>query len=120
MFALIFDLKQALRSLTKAPLFTAAAALTLGLGIGLDSAMLAVFDRLLLRPLPFEELDTLVGVYEADTKLGWTQNVVSSCPIPGGWATWPLCWCCYSLDPACCSNFSIRLLLTGPMTPSCI
>ncbi|MBW1881644.1 MAG: ABC transporter permease, partial [Deltaproteobacteria bacterium] len=78
MFALLYDLRQALRSLAKAPLFTVAATLTLALGIGLDSAMLTVFDRLLLRPLPFGDLETLVGVYEADTQLGWTHNVVSA------------------------------------------
>ena len=78
MSGLLIDLKHAWRGLAKAPLFTAAVALTLALGIGLDSAMLAVFDRLLLRPLPFEDLDTLVGVYEADTQLGWTNNVLSA------------------------------------------
>jgi len=78
MSTLLNDLKQAFRSLANAPLFTLAAALTLALGIGVDSAMLAVFDRLLLRPLPFEDLETLVGVYEADTELGWTHNVVSA------------------------------------------
>jgi predicted permease len=78
MLSLISEMKQAWRGLAKAPLFMMAAVLTLALGIGLDSAMLAVFDRLLLRPLPLEDLDTLVGVYEGDSKLGWTRNVISA------------------------------------------
>ena len=78
MVAPLHDLKHAWRSLAKTPGFTAAVAVTLALGIGLDADMLAVFDRLLLRPLPFEELDRLVGVYEADTQLGWTNNVLSA------------------------------------------
>ena len=74
----LVDLRQAVRGLLRTPLFTATVSLTLALGIGLDSAMLAVFDRLLLRPLPLENLDGLVGVYEADEKLGWTNNILSA------------------------------------------
>jgi putative ABC transport system permease protein len=47
------DLRYALRSLVRARSFTAAAVLTLALGIGTTTVVYAVVDALLLRPLPF-------------------------------------------------------------------
>lgn len=46
------DLRVALRNLGRRPLFAAAAILTLSLGIGMTTAMFAVVDAVLLRPLP--------------------------------------------------------------------
>lgn len=45
-----FELKQALRSLRRTPGFLLVTALTLGVGIGANAAMLGLFDVLLLRP----------------------------------------------------------------------
>jgi predicted permease len=69
--------KLATRGLLRSPGFTFAAVTTLAVGIGLNSAMLAVFDQLLLRPLPFDGLDSLVAVYDADPKTGWTTNALN-------------------------------------------
>src|SRR4029453_4621401 len=54
------DLTFALRQLRRAPGFTLVAAITLALGIGANSAIFALVDATLLRPLPFEHPDRLV------------------------------------------------------------
>ena len=50
METLLQDLRYAARSLTRSPALTIAAVLTLGLGIGANSAMFGVIDRLFFRP----------------------------------------------------------------------
>ena len=58
------DVTVALRQLKASPAFTVVAVLTLALGIGANSAMFAVADATLLRPLPFPGADRLVSVAE--------------------------------------------------------
>jgi putative ABC transport system permease protein len=62
------DVKFAIRQLKAAPAFTAVAALTLALGIGANSAMFALADATLLRPLPFPQANRLVMVWERNTQ----------------------------------------------------
>ena len=57
------DLKFAIRWLTRSPGFSAVAILSLGLGIGVNTALFAVVDALLLRPLPVREPSRLVDIY---------------------------------------------------------
>jgi putative ABC transport system permease protein len=58
------DLKYALRTLARAPAFTAAATLALALGIGGSSAMFSVLDSVVLRPLAVPHAEQLVRLYE--------------------------------------------------------
>ena len=58
------DVRFALRQLTRSPGFTSVAALTLALGIGANSAIFALADATLLRPLPFSDADRLVMLHE--------------------------------------------------------
>ena len=57
------DLRYGLRMLARSPLFTAAALLTLALGIGANTAIFGVIDSILIRPLSYPHAEALVGVW---------------------------------------------------------
>ncbi|UCD25361.1 MAG: ABC transporter permease, partial [Gemmatimonadota bacterium] len=63
------DLRIALRMLRRKTGFTAAAILTLGLGIGANTTIFSLVDGILLRPLPYPDADRLVGVYRIDPEV---------------------------------------------------
>src|SRR5690349_4808375 len=60
--ALVRDARYALRRLRKTPAFTAAALLTLALGIAANTAMFAVIDSILIRPLSYPHAEALVSI----------------------------------------------------------
>src|SRR5689334_15807923 len=64
MDTLIQNLRYALRTLARNPLFTAVTILTMALGIGANLAIFAVVNAVLLRPLPFPKPDQLVRVFD--------------------------------------------------------
>lgn len=77
--ALRQDLRHALRLLRRDPGFATAAVLTLGLGIGVTTAIFTVVDTVLFRALPFPEPDRLVVVWETDRASG-TRHEPASWP----------------------------------------
>jgi len=60
---LIRDVRHAMRRLRKTPAFTAAALLTLALAIGANTAIFAVIDSILIKPLPYPHAEALIGVW---------------------------------------------------------
>lgn len=61
---LLGDVRRAARALLRAPTLSAVVVLTLGVGIGAAALVFTLVDGVLLRPLPFEEPDRLVQVWD--------------------------------------------------------
>jgi predicted permease len=66
----INDFRYAVRTLLKAPGFTATALLTIAICLGANLAIFAVINSVLLRPLPFPNADQLVTIYNTYPKAG--------------------------------------------------
>src|SRR5688572_15112053 len=60
------DLKYAVRTLTRAPGFSALAVLTLAFAIGANTAVFSVADAVLFRPLPYRAADEVLIVQMSD------------------------------------------------------
>jgi len=61
---LLPDLRFALRTYARQPLFTLIAILSLALGIGANTAIFTIVDQLMLRRLPIRDPDSLVMLYQ--------------------------------------------------------
>lgn len=71
---LVQDVRHAIRQLRNAKWFTASAALTLALGIGASTAIFAVLDAVVLRPLPFAQPDRLMAFRSIDRRGGFLTD----------------------------------------------
>lgn len=76
---IVQDLRYAVRTLRKTPGFTMVVILTLALGIGVNTAIFSLVDRLILRPLPYPESERLVTLYFRN---GWFPSPYSSLSYP--------------------------------------
>ena len=74
------DIRQALRLMSEHKAFSAGVLLTLGLGIGANTAMFSIVHGVLLRPLPYAEPEQLMRVSEehpGGTPARWAQTLLS-------------------------------------------
>ena len=71
------DLRYALRTLRKQPIFSLVAILTLTLGIGANTAIFSLLYQALLRPLPYPAANRLVFVWNTYALMGLPQASVS-------------------------------------------
>ncbi|HEU4473274.1 MAG TPA: ABC transporter permease [Gemmatimonadales bacterium] len=78
MGALSADLRLAVRRLRRSAGFTAAAVLTLALGIGANTAFFSLADAALLRPLPYPTAGRLVMLWERQAAAGKERERASA------------------------------------------
>jgi hypothetical protein len=75
---LVGELRHAARRLRRSPGFTAAAVLTLALGIGANTLLFSLADAALLRPLPYVTADRLMMLWETQPGAGKARERVSA------------------------------------------
>ena len=77
MESLLGDIRYALRNLLRRPGFTLIAVITLAVGIGANTAIFSAIHALLLKPLPFPELDRVVAIWDKFPSRGVMHNEVT-------------------------------------------
>ena len=82
---LLADLRYAVRVLRKTPVFTVAAIGTLALGIGANTTIFSLVQALLLQPLPYQNPDQVVLVWEDQTGAAGVPRAVSA---PANYRDW--------------------------------
>ena len=81
---LLADFRYAVRLLRRTPVFTIAAIGTLALGIGANTTIFSLVRDALLRPLPYQNPDQIVMVWEDRTAAGFPRNPTA----PGNYRDW--------------------------------
>ena len=64
------ELRQVFRRLVRAPMFTAITLITLAAGVGGNTVVFSVLEGVLLKPLPYDRPDELVGVWHSAPGIG--------------------------------------------------
>ena len=78
MNTLLLDLRHSVRTLLKSATFTTTAILSLMIGIGATAAVFSIANAVLLKPLPYQEPDRLVILWNRSPGLGITQDWFST------------------------------------------
>src|SRR5438270_3847531 len=68
------DLRYALRTLARAPLFAAVAVLSLALGIGANTAIFSLLYQVLIRSLPVEDPESIAVLHFAGVRNGTSMS----------------------------------------------
>ena len=77
MFSILADIRYAARWLRNSPGFTLVAVASLAIGIGFNTALFAVVDALLFKPLPVAAPERLVDVFTSDSTGSVTYSTSS-------------------------------------------
>jgi putative ABC transport system permease protein len=78
------DVRYGLRTLLKTPSFAIIAILTLAVGIGANAAIFSFVNAILLRPLPYQNPERLVMVFENHRVNGWDRFTIGA-PVLSEW-----------------------------------
>jgi putative ABC transport system permease protein len=78
------DARQALRALVRAPGVTVGISLLLGVGVAATTTLFAFVDAVLLRPLPYDQPDRLVMIWESNV----SQDRLREGASPGNILDW--------------------------------
>ena len=70
MSGFVSEVRYALRSLNKSRTYAAAFVITLGLGIGMNTAIFSVINGVLLKPLPYQDADRIMFVQQPANRAG--------------------------------------------------
>lgn len=82
------DVRYAVRSLRRAPVFTSAAVVSLALGLGAGVAIFSVADNLLIRPLPYPDAHQLVMLWETTREGAGSPRRGLGSISPGNYFDW--------------------------------
>ena len=81
---LLQDLRFALRSFLRAPRFTVPALVALALGIGATSAIFSVVRGVILAPMPYDDPERIVAIWEHRVDRNRPRNVIA----PSNYVAW--------------------------------
>jgi predicted permease len=102
------DIRYSLRALLRSPVFSVSAIVVSALGIGATTAAFSITDHVLIRPLPFEQPDRLVRLYQNQSKRGYARMELS----PPNYVDWKRMQTVFQSMGAY-TNFSVNLVGEG-------